>query len=753
MHNYIYHYNIRENSGHMEFENKKVIIQSGVPLSALHLITKGSVKVSYPGGEYTIGKGDCIGISEICSEIHFLEYTTLEDTTTLTYPISGVDSFGDFLEQQPDIAKLFLISIFHQLNTIMTHCETSAMACTELYHNVKTDYESYCKICTHLRETPKKLMGIHDVETYLSEETADMWLHGFYVGLLRAFTSGDVKSLLQSPSVSLGFIRKASLDYRRAFLSLEEQFNYQQSLTNIYFNESGNDLFEYMTSLYYKVSQSSADSKSLYSDIKRMIRHVQKTEHTSTLMENRINQFLSKTKLSNEAPSQDNQNNIKVTDTSAFLGSLNTILDFVPEISIIDSFREHIISFKSLSDKNDMEEETILLRKKIQGEFNTLYAATFIKTLSQKEIPIPVRMFLNFGYVDEELAGIENSAYLCSLVTTLGNQTSKGVYTFYEWLLAIYRGEKEPSRNEFGQEFSELHKGEDDPMKKVIFELENLFPLVNKITYGRLTTYCPVLCTDNILKDLPSCFVTASDIGKSIEQIRKIDYSAFYREAMDMNNLDTVGKEYFHFEYLPDVILMPNVGIRPVMWQEIQGKQRNTPARMFFSIFYMEDLHTGLIRLTGEYRWDICRRIQGSRWNDISDPSLTSMYFDYIQFYKRNHDLSSEAREKVRTSLQRAKNSFKEMFIRDYIIWILYEGNASPRLNKVARSVLFQYCPFSSSICDTLSTNPLYTEPLQIYKFKRAQKQHRLKMLKKKLNNSGVTIPDSLEREFLFNEM
>ncbi len=737
----------------MEFENKKVIIQFGTPLSALHLITKGSVQVSYPGGEYIISKGDCIGISEICSEIHFLQYTALEDVTTLTYPISSVESFGDFLEKQPDIAKLFLISIFHQINTIMSHCEISAMACTELYQNLKTDYQNYCKICTHLRNTPKTLEGIHDIETYLSEETPDMWLHGFYVGLLRVFTTGEVKSLLQSPSVSLGFIRKASLDYRRAFLSLEEQFNYQQSLTNFYFNVSRNDLFEYMTSLYYKVNQNSSDGESLYSDIKRMILHVQKTEHTSLVMKDRIEQFLSNANLLNESSDQDIQSNINVSDTSEFLGSLNIILEYVGEIGVVKSFKEHIIAFKSLPDRNDMAEDTIFLRKQLQSEFNTLYAAIFIKTLSQKDIPIPVRMFLNFGYVDEELAGIENSAYLYSLVKTLGNQTSKGVYTFYEWLLAIYRGEKEPSRNEFGQEFSELHKGVDDPLKKVIFELENLFPLVNKITFGRLTTYCPVFCTDSILKDLPSCYVTASEIGKSIEQIRSIDYSAFYREAMDMNNLDSVGKEYFHFEYLPDVILMPNVGIRPVMWQEIQGKQRNTPARMFFSIFYMEDLHTGLIRLTGEYRWDICRRIQGSRWNDISDPSLTSMYFDYIQFYKKNHELSSEAKEKVRTSLQRAKNSFKEMFIRDYILWILYEGNASPRLNKVARSILFRYCPFSSSICETLSQNPLYLEPLQVYKFKRAQKQHRLKMLKKKLNNSGITIPDSLEKEFIFNNM
>ena len=159
-----------------------------------------------------------------------------------------------------------------------------------------------------------------------------------------------------------------------------------------------------------------------------------------------------------------------------------------------------------------------------------------------------------------------------------------------------------------------------------------------------------------------------------------------------------------------------------------------------------------MIRLAGEFRWELCKRIQGSRWNDISELSLTSEYFDYIQFYRKNHDLTNEAKERVRSGLQRAKNSFKEMFVRDYIVWVLFEGNGSPRLNKVARRILFIYCPFPKAIRDGLTQNPLYTEVLTYYETKTAQKLHRLKVLTKKLQNCNQRIPDSLRNEMLYVE-
>ena len=80
-------------------EKGKTIYSYGQPMTALHLITNGKVDVSYPGGSYTLGKGDVISICEICSEIHLLGYTTLEDTTILTYPLTSLDSLNDILQK------------------------------------------------------------------------------------------------------------------------------------------------------------------------------------------------------------------------------------------------------------------------------------------------------------------------------------------------------------------------------------------------------------------------------------------------------------------------------------------------------------------------------------------------------------------------------------------------------------------------------------------------------------------------------
>ncbi|MDE7015694.1 MAG: cyclic nucleotide-binding domain-containing protein, partial [Kineothrix sp.] len=147
---------------------------------------------------------------------------------------------------------------------------------------------------------------------------------------------------------------------------------------------------------------------------------------------------------------------------------------------------------------------------------------------------------------------------------------------------------------------------------------------------------------------------------------------------------------------------------------------------------------------TGEFRWEMCRRIQGPRWNVPSEPSLTSEYFDYIQFYKKNHELTADAKEKIKSAMQKAKNSYKEMFINDYITWILFEGAGSPRLNKVARTIISTYCPFSKEIRDRLGGNPMYKEILEKYELKNSQKLHHMEALCQKIERSQIPLPEEL---------
>jgi hypothetical protein len=304
----------------------------------------------------------------------------------------------------------------------------------------------------------------------------------------------------------------------------------------------------------------------------------------------------------------------------------------------------------------------------------------------------------------------------------------------------------EPSRSELEQNYTEYIQKQKSSgaikesewngllshgMSKVTYELRNMFPSVNKISYGRIATYFPIFVKDAIYKELSNTLVTNESIKQALNHVRQLDYSAFCRETLDVDYPG--GKFFYSKEYLPSIILMPNAGVRGVMWQEIEGRNRFTPGRFMCSIFHMEDLNTTMLRVTAEYRWEICKRIQGGHWNDIREKSLTSEYCDYVQFYRKNHDLTSDAKEKVRSSLQQARNSFKEMFVRDYLQWIMFESNGSPRLNKVARSILFQYCPFSEKICQKLMSNPFYIDLLTKRAGAIRHKMHQLTILEQKL--------------------
>lgn len=750
-------------------EKGKKIYEYGQPLTALHLITGGKVQVTYPGGSYMLGKGDVIGICEVASEVHFLNYVTLEDTSILSYPVNSLDTLEDILQRQTDVARLFLLSMFRQINSLLSYCSISEMNCSNIYHVLTEDYEKYQTYCSRYRIPPRTLDNLREADAYLNDETPDLWLNGYYVGLAHLYAADNYRYLVQEAAVSSGMLRKGSLDYRKAYQVLDEQFRYMQQISEFYFNTASNDLFDFYTSLYYRLEADSDDAKDVLTIINRMIeQHKSITVLDSQQFTGRVRSFQSNLTKLNTAEATKKAVKADSAVLSELTGSLNTILDFAgTDLDIAASFRKHVSAYRDMEDRAATDDVSNRLRRTIAEEFYTLYSLVFERTLEETNIPMPVWMFLYFGYVDEDLAGEDNAATLYSIAKSISDTSDSGIYTFYHWLLAIFYGKKEPSRNEFDQDYSDyVHKQkasgniteaemkalESNAMSKVQYELRNMFPQVNKITFGRISTFCPLFSSDNALKDLEECYVTVAKVCKAIEFIKQVDYSAYYRETLDMEHIEAMGKEPIHVEYLPDVILMPNVGIRGSMWQEIEGKRRNSPSRMIFSIFHLEDLQVTFIRLTGEFRWELCKRIQGARWNDISERSLTSEYFDYIQFYRKNHDLTPEAKEKVRSSLQRAKNSFKEMFVRDYIVWVMFEGAGSPRLNKVARKILFYHCPFPADICESLLQNPLYSEILNRHKIQTAQKLHHLNMLMQKLRNTRFGVPETLEREYAYAE-
>ena len=144
-----------------------------------------------------------------------------------------------------------------------------------------------------------------------------------------------------------------------------------------------------------------------------------------------------------------------------------------------------------------------------------------------------------------------------------------------------------------------------------------------------------------------------------------------------------------------------------------------------------------MVDTAGRFRWEICRKEMGARWNDIRELSLTSEYYDYVQYYRKNSELSPEAKEKMKNALWKAKNNYREVFVKDYQIWMKYEARGSLRMNKVARGIFFRYCPFSKDIRQMMKENPMYQDLLQKYDILQARKKRHVDLFEDKYKKIG----------------
>lgn len=452
--------------------------------------------------------------------------------------------------------------------------------------------------------------------------------------------------------------------------------------------------------------------------------------------------------------------------SSVLAGSLKKILAYSRmDQDSCERIINLINTFKKLSDKLSQDESIRRIRKEITNVFYELYYYVFKVAMDDDNLPPYISMFLHFGYIDESLISSKNQVILYKYVQDIEETCNYGhVYTIFNWLKHIVWGEKQPSKNGLDQDYAEYIKEQsrtgkldvaesvalaDDDMK-LKFEIENMFTQAHRITYGRASSFVPILIEDNIYKPLDTCFLTGEDIIRTVDIARSIDFSLFFRTIVYSNEEIGITKEYIYKEILPDIILMPCIGTMGAMWQEIEGRYRNSSARIMLPIFCSGDTTAVALNAFGKYRWELCKRIQGAYWNNLSERSLTSEYYDYLQFYKKNRDLSEAVKEKIKSSLINARNNFPEVFAKDYEQWILHESKGISKLNKVSRIILGKYCPFNTNVRENLRSNPAYTDSIESYeRLRGAQKKH-FDLLAKSLISKGFEVPREIRESIAY---
>lgn len=422
---------------------------------------------------------------------------------------------------------------------------------------------------------------------------------------------------------------------------------------------------------------------------------------------------------------------------------LDGALDFILSYSGIDSgianqFKDNVIKFTNMPDKMSSDDHARGIRRGVIKHYYDIYKQVFLKDYnSSGSTPVVIDLFLKYGFLSEKLITNEMKEELLSLNTSIPGVGLCKVYNMKEWLTEIYEGRKEPSKNEFDMDYfdnlRDMRKtgriSVDEELSlsknteaKFDYEIQNMFKTNHRLIFGQVSIFVPFLYTEGCTGSFKRCVLSKDKINLSVNKMLQTDYSVFYRESLYSGQSEKFRKEYIMEEVFPDFIVFPTFGSNGIMWQELSGRKRNTKGRFLLPAFMDTDIDSAMVKLFGRFRWELCRTMQGASWNNIQLKSLTSEYSDFVQFYRKNRELSDDKKEKLKMQIKKCRNNTREVFVIDYENWIKHEANGGLCLSRPVREILATYCPFTKELREKVGGQPLYQEAMARFVRERGKK-------------------------------
>lgn len=745
-----------------------VLYERGDAVDSIGLLVKGRVEAVSDGVCTVLSSGNFLGVCDVEKGNHTFTYMAKDDATVYILSVNGLDSISNLLRIKPEYCGLmvtslnfFIVELLKRLEqlkkengALFDFMNKKYLLCAETAKSNGIDIET---------ESPmQKIAKYSQDEVSLSEKTEYYkQCAGLPIDAQKKYFSGSQ------------YI---------AFFHYKEQCQVIDSLVHAC-SFYGQYLYKYFRSLVM-------DEDSLFQTIGRLALTMAEKNIKSALIESSVDEIVEKINdtetfliekmgmeieldrermerlyfalLSGETSVESEIEELDSPGIEYLYNALEQITEYAPvHLKVKSEFTENIEEFTALKDKFGKSPEISALRKKITNGFFEIYEAVLLRSFEDKALPLAVKMFLNYGFVSEKLLTEEELTTLVSLrPEKYKEEDGCRVYSMRKWLKAVYDGVKATSKNEYDMDFeghlrelvkqNKLEKKEiptelADKEKRMHFECQNMFRYADRVVSGNISSFVPVLCSDGIFNNIKNSYMTEQKINEAVRKVEQVDYSIFYRDRLAAFDKIDIAKATVIERITPDVILFPIYGKNCIMWQDITGKKRSSKGRFLMPVLFEKELDTEIVKLLAGFRWEKCRTDMGNRWNDFRYPSLTSEYTDYLQFYRKNSELTQDRKTKIRAQLQQCNNKHKEVFAKDYMDWILRESRGAMKLSRVARRILFTYCPFSAENYKALEGQTVYAEAAKKYIMENRAERKNVDMLIHKFEREGIEIPEELQ--------
>ncbi len=703
------------------------------------MVIKGRVLIHNNGANVIVGSGSFLGVNDLYTGRYQSTYTAYDELLIYVFPINRTEEIDTILSLNKDYHGFMVASFYKMIYELDQIYQGLMKMGQEIYQFLKETYQEYIILANRngykaMQSDRISNLAILDNDLELVRDRINYYAEckNLPMDAVKLFYSyGNIITMYQIED-QVNIVNQL-LD------TLKELADSFIAMAQCLIDESDSCLFCMIADLAEKDKSSSDELMDILDGIIEKVNKVEvftermlgkKLKVDRKRMEEIYHRILTgeRVRQANAGTEKYSKDNMKEV-LSELKDSLDKLLEYAGiEEARAEAIRATMLTFIQMKDKFSTEDTARVTRRKLTEDYYKIYNRVFIRAYKEKTPPRLIDLFLKYGYADERLLTNEQ-LYSIYYLSEEEEPVQGGclVYNIKEWLTLIYEGKRDPSKNEFDLEYSEMLAGLKkqgkltekevkqwltDPEKRLEYEIQNMFRYNNRTTNGQISSFVPVLHKDLWSNNIERMRVTSKRVNEAIEEIMKIDYSVFDREMLYANSEKKIVKEYIIKRVFPDIILMPNVGVNGIMWQEISGKRRDTSGRFLLPSFTDVNITTLLIYILGRYRWELCRTVEGASWNDIKHKSLTSEYSDYLQFYRKNKELSDEKKEKIKNQIQKGRNSSREIFTMDYEQWINYESKGALKLNKPVREIMATYCPFSKEIREHIKLQPLFEEAM-----------------------------------------
>lgn len=756
------------------------IFEEGDEITEIGLVVKGRIRVQAEGVNLVVGSGNFLGLCDLLDGVHHVTYMADTNSVVYAFPTSSLNgTIRALIKANKDYAPLMVSTLskyIRELSKILNDLEAGA---ADTYHFLKQAYQSYLDIGKKNGAKTSPFRNIEDLDERDELVTVDFEKVEYYRAC--AELSPEIQKAYFGSSMII------SVSHIMEQVALASTLIEQCRDTAEYLKALAQPLVLDARSLYISVLQQAnmlqragdgvSEVTSLFDDIVDRINSVEnllneragvKLDVDHEFMEeayfNLINGGSSASNAAGGMADVDGELALveeHFVSTDELLGSLDQILEYAAlEDEKAVMLRHDIDEFEALSDKFSTDDSARALRRSIVKVYYELYKKVFLKDFaSVEETPVVIDLFLRYGFLSERLVSENIQEELLLIDRTDSGIGSCAVYDMKEWLTLILKGKKEPSKSEFDLDYDanlrELRKTGQitveqqqelakDLNAKFDYEIQNIFKVNHRILFGQVSAFVPFLFTEGCGSSISRAYLSKDKINAAIQRLLHIDYSVFYRESLYTKEGSQFTKEYIQEEVFPDILVFPCYGSKSVMWQEISGRRRNSKGRFLLPVFLESELDTEMIRLFARFRWELCRTMQGSSWNNVQIKSLTSEYADFIQFYRKNRDLSEDKKEKLKMQIQKCRNNTREVFVVDYENWIRHEANGGLVLSKPVREILATYCPFTKEMRDKIAEQPMFREAMTRFNRERGKRLKEYDLKTRVWEKDGVEVPKEI---------